>query len=423
MRIAIVNANCRKVGGVETYLEAAIRGISAAGHEAAFFCEVNGSGRQPIQMPADSPVWCASEIGPKPALQALRAWRPDLIYAHGLSDPALEAETQRIAPAAFFAHGYYGACISGEKTTRLPHSEPCGRRFGWPCVLHFYPHRCGGLNPLTMWSDFQRQSRRLQLMRNYRVTITASEHMRSEYLRQGFPPETVRTIPLPVTTPERSGSPQERALPEVNPALGQTSPWRLLFVGRMESLKGASLLLEVLPRVASLLGVPIRLTLAGDGRERAKLEAKAIELRSHASRLEISFTGWLEHENLVAAYRDSDLLVMPSLWPEPFGLVGIEAGMFSLPVAAFAVGGIPEWLKEGVNGHLAPGDAPAPEGLATAIADCLRDRQEYDRLRSGALTVAKQFTLANHMRQLLRVFETVVAPCDQTAPDERSARQ
>jgi glycosyltransferase involved in cell wall biosynthesis len=411
MRIAIVSANRGKVGGVETYLETAIGGISAAGHQVGFLCEVYASDtRQSIQMPADAPVWCTSAIGSQPALQAMREWRPDLIYAHGLSDPMLEAETQRIAPAAFFAHDYYGACISGEKTTRFPHSRPCGRRFGWPCVLHFYPHRCGGLNPLTMWSDFQRQSRRLQLMRNYRMTITASEHMRSEYLRQGFPPETVRTILPPATTPERNGSLEQRELPEVNPAPGQTPAWRLLYVGRMEALKGAGLLLEALPRVASRLGVPIRLTLASDGRERAKLETKAAGLCSRVSRLEISFTGWLEHENLVAAYRDSDLLVMPSVWPEPFGRVGIEAGMYSLPVAAFAVGGIPEWLKEGVNGHLAPGDAPTPAGLAAAIADCLSDRQKYDRLRIGALTVARQFTLANHMRQLLRVFELVAKP-------------
>lgn len=84
--------------------------------------------------------------------------------------------------------------------------------------------------------------------------------------------------------------------------------------------------------------------------------------------------------------------------------------MYSIPVAAFAVGGIPEWLKEGVNGHLAPGEAPTPENLATAIAGCLRDRQEYERLRLGARSVARQFTLASHIRQLLSLFQIVVNP-------------
>jgi glycosyltransferase involved in cell wall biosynthesis len=408
MRIAIVTANRGKVGGLEAYLEAVVGGIAAAGHQIAFFCEFDSfDGRRPIRTPPDAPSWCISRIGSEPALQAMRAWRPDLIYVHGLSAPTLEVEVQRIAPGVFFAHDYYGACISGAKTTRFPLSRPCARRFGWPCVAHFYPHRCGGLNPMTMWSDFRRQLQRLQLLRNYRVTITASEHMRAEYLRQGFPPTAVRAIPYPVTAPGPGASPEAGESLAAEPVPGPVRPWRLLFAGRMEALKGAGLLLEVLPRVVSMLGVPIRLTLAGEGRERAKLEARAMELRSRASQIEIRFSGWLNHEDLVAAYRDSDLLVIPSLWPEPFGLVGIEAGTYSLPVAAFAVGGIPEWLKDGVNGHLAPGDAPTPAGLASAIAQCLRDRDEHDRLCIGARTVARQFTLANHMRQLLQVFEMI----------------
>ena len=71
----------------------------------------------------------------------------------------------------------------------------------------------------------------------------------------------------------------------------------------------------------------------------------------------------------------ADLLVVPSLWPEPFGLVGLEAARHRLPVAAFAVGGIPDWLRPGVNGYLAPGDPPTPGGLADAIIACLRIRK------------------------------------------------
>jgi len=241
-------------------------------------------------------------------------------------------------------------------------------------------------------------------MRNYRLTLTASEHMRAEYLRHGFPEQTVRTIPLPATAPEESGPVES---PRRDSESQAADGWRLLFVGRMEALKGAGALLEALPAVIERLGVPLSVTLAGDGRERVKLEARAAELQARVARLEIGFTGWLEPVRLAAAYRDSDLLVIPSLWPEPFGLVGIEAGMHSLPVAAFAAGGIPEWLQDGVNGHLASGGTPTADGLAAGIVACLRDRREYARLRVGAMTIARQYTLANHMRELLQVFETV----------------
>ena len=56
--------------------------------------------------------------------------------------------------------------------------------------------------------------------------------------------------------------------------------------------------------------------------------------------------------------KNMDLLVVPSVWPEPFGLVGPEAAHHGVPSAAFAVGGIPEWLVDGVSGHLAAGDRP-----------------------------------------------------------------
>ena len=74
------------------------------------------------------------------------------------------------------------------------------------------------------------------------------------------------------------------------------------------------------------------------------------------------------------------MLVVPSLWPEPFGLVGLEAARHRLPVAAFAVGGIPDWLRPGVNGYLAPGDPPTPGGLADAIIACLKDPETHARL-------------------------------------------
>src|SRR5438132_30986 len=60
---------------------------------------------------------------------------PDLIYAHGLLDPELEARTLAIAPGVFCAHAYYGTCISGGKTFKFPVVTPCNRPFGWHCLI------------------------------------------------------------------------------------------------------------------------------------------------------------------------------------------------------------------------------------------------------------------------------------------------
>jgi hypothetical protein len=78
--------------------------------------------------------------------------------------------------------------------------------------------------------------------------------------------------------------------------------------------------------------------------------------------------------------------------------------MYSVPAAGFAAGGIPEWLREGINGHLASSDPPTPEGLAQAIFQCLRDPGHHARLRVGALAVAREYNMAGHLHDLSVVF-------------------
>ena len=73
-----------------------------------------------------------------------------------------------------------------------------------------------------------------------------------------------------------------------------------------------------------------------------------------------------------ALFASAALLVVPSVWPEPFGLVGLEAGAHGVPAVAFETGGVGEWLRDGTNGLMA-GRRPAVEPLARAIAAALAD--------------------------------------------------
>ena len=66
----------------------------------------------------------------------------------------------------------------------------------------------------------------------------------------------------------------------------------------------------------------------------------------------VKFTGWLNQGKLREFYSKAQILAVPSVWPEPMGLIGIEAMRHSLPVVAFDAGGISDWLKDGKNGFL-----------------------------------------------------------------------
>ena len=403
MRIAIANSSHRLVGGAESYLQQVAPGLLAHGCEIAFFAEADGLGARPEIISADDvPIWCIAELGWSVAFSALRKWRPDVIYVHGIYDIAVEAELLAIAPAVLFAHGYTGVCISGRKSFRTPTIEPCARRFGPACLAYYYARRCGGLNPITMWQDYREQEARLNNLRRYRAILTASEHMRREYLKHELASDAVHLVRLPI-------SDHKAVAPSSRTAIERSREIRLLFAGRMTFEKGGEILIDALPRVAALVERSVELDLVGDGPARSAWEKLAREIMQHNSNVKIIFHPWLDSADLAAAFDRTDLLVVPSIWPEPFCLTGPEAGLHSIPVAAFSLGGIPEWLHEGENGHLADAHPCRPDDLARAIAECFRDEAHYLDLRDGAYRVASQFKSSDHESQLLAVLSATIA--------------
>lgn len=396
MRILIVNWSIRRVAGTEEYLDNIIPELFKHGHEVAFAHEVDlPAARERISLPPGTPTWDMSVLGRKHTLERMRSWKPELIYAHGLLNTKFESGFLDIAPALYFAHNYYGTCISGLKTFQFPIVQPCSRRFGSACLLHYFPRRCGGRNPLTMFRLFFRESKRLANFSRYKGIITHSSHMREEYLRQGLPQDRVHSFLHEISPwPESARTVNTQMASQATRSREAT--WRLLFVGRMELLKGGTTLIDALPLAAAALNHPIHLVLAGDGPDRGKWERHASRIRERHPAVSFEFAGWVGRESLETHYAETDLLVVPSLWPEPFGRIGPEAGLRSVPVAAFAVGGIPDWLLDGVNGFLAPGDPPTVVGLAEAIAKCLSDPVLYQQLRLRASQVAERFNMENH---------------------------
>ena len=403
MRIAILNWSNRRIGGTGTYLSAVLPYLQRAGHDVGLWHEVNTPAAYDlIPLPQDAPVWSVADLGLDAALAGLDAWQPHLLYAHGLLDPQVERRTLDVAPAVFFAHNYYGTCISGAKTFKNPLITPCDRRFGWQCLAQYYPRRCGGWNPITMVRLFRLQRDRLELLPRYRAIVTHSAHMQNEYINHGLTAAQVFNV--------KYGSDLERPQGDsagVEPPVSSDRPWRLLFVGRMDQLKGGRELLEALPHVVDALGRSVHLTFAGDGPLRASWATRASEI-GRDPRIHVEFTGWVGRHEIDALFAQSDLLVLPSLWPEPLALVGLEAARHRLPVAAFAVGGVGEWLTPGRNGHLAPGNPPTVEGLTGAIVACLRDPQTHARLREWG--PAGDFSFDTHVALLLRAFNDVARP-------------
>jgi glycosyltransferase involved in cell wall biosynthesis len=401
VRIAVASWSARRVGGVEDYLTRVIPALTSAGHQVVFWSEVDAPlDRAPIAPTDNVPKFCAAELGCAEAIARLRAWCPDLIYVHGLQDPQIERQLLDIAPAVCFAHNYYGTCISGGKTFKNPTMTPCDRVFGEACLVQYYPRRCGGWNPITMVREFRRQADRLKLLAQYKAILTLSSHMQQEYVRHGLSATRVFDV---WCEGDSQPVPKARAMPSAS----TDNRWRLLFVGRMEALKGGLHLLEALPTVARALDRPVHVTFAGDGRDRHRWQERAATVCAREPRVTGEFPGWITGRDLDRLFESSDLLVVPSLWPEPFALIGLQAAKHGLPSAAFAVGGISDWLRSGVNGQLADANPPTAESLARAIIECLKDPETHARLREGAGRVSPELVYERHVQTLLRIFDQV----------------
>jgi glycosyltransferase involved in cell wall biosynthesis len=393
MRIAVTSWTIRQIGGVESYLGTVIPAMRARGFDVAFFHEVDPSPERVRLDTADAPVFSAASMGLEAAARALRAWKPDVMYQHGLRDPHTFERLTAIAPSVTFIHTYLGTCVSGTKTHTRPHAIPCEKRFGPMCLVHYFPRGCGGNSPVTMWKLYQREKRQLAVLRQQKAVVTHSAHMQRELAAHGVAADVI---------------PYAVVLPGVDCAPDATRTCDILFAGRMDPLKGGTYLLDALPAIRTRLNRSLRVVFAGDGPDRPEWEARARQITSGNPDISILFAGWCDEVRLRALMRDSRLLVVPSVWPEPFGSVGMAAAQYGVPAAAFAVGGVPQWLHEGVSGHLAPGSPPTVAALADAVTRCLDDPRHHDELSRGAHALSGMFTMEKHLPELARILERVI---------------
>ncbi|HEX9938152.1 MAG TPA: glycosyltransferase family 4 protein [Longimicrobium sp.] len=377
-------------GGVLSYLAEVIPALAERGLPLALLhAEAAGAEQSP---PAARPRICAEELGTGGAVEAAAAWAPDVVFSHNMRPLELERGLLARWPVVKMMHAYAGTCIGGEKTHQFPHPRPCGRRFGPACLALYVPRRNGRLSLPYISEQWTWAREQNALFTRYAAVVTASGHMRREYVRNGVPDGRAHAIPLFSTLP-----PAERAAPA-------PAGLRILFLGRMTRLKGGDVLIRAAADAQGLLGRPIPLTLSGDGPQRAEWEALARDLGVRAD-----FPGWVGADERLRLFRSASVLAVPSVWPEPFGLVGLEAGSQGVPAIAFDVGGIGEWLADGDNGRLVPGDPPTVQALADALRWAAEAPAELAAMRPRALAVARRMSLDAHVARLEQVLQDAAA--------------
>src|SRR4029450_9567670 len=178
------------------------------------------------------------------------------------------------------------------------------------------------------------------------------------------------------TLPPSEPRPDVAAAARVRERLGIGPGPLVLYAGKRSLGKGTRVLVDALGAIRA--AVPgARFAFAGKGE------------MPLPSAPDVHVLGSLSQETLFPLYLTADVVVVPSVWPEPLSRVIVEAMWLGRPVVATAVGGSPEAIEDGVTGLLVPrGDAPA---LAAAIGALLRDPER--RVRMGVAAAARVATV------------------------------
>ncbi|MDZ4089100.1 MAG: glycosyltransferase [Tabrizicola sp.] len=188
----------------------------------------------------------------------------------------------------------------------------------------------------------------------------------------------------------------------VTPAAYRRAPGgngkRVAFVGRLDPVKGALLLIEAMAEV--LKSHPdATLTLAGDGPARAGAEARAKALGIDGA---VRFAGFMTQGQVADLLANSDMLVLPS-FAEGLPVVYMEALASRIPVVASRVAGVQELVEDGVTGYaVPPGDLPTLVDRIIRLMD--NPNAARDMGLAGRSAVEQGFDIAREGAWLAQLF-------------------
>ncbi len=382
MRILIAQDALHSEGGVESYLASVVPALRARRHSIAMLFVRRGSPTS-LADSIDGPCVGIETDHHESAFAELKAWKPDICFSNNMAPLEIERRLLDEWPVVKFMHAYFGTCISALKMHDFPSGIACTRTLGPACLVLYGPRHCGALNPSALVNGYRWARSQQQLLPRYQAIVVASDHMVEEYARHGAPRDRLAMLPLFPSLPLATA--------------GMRSSDTVLFLGRMTTLKGGDLLVRAVARATAELSRPIRLVMGGDGPQRHEWQELA-----RRERVAAEFPGWLDSTRRLTALSQAAVLAVPSVWPEPFGLVGLEAAARGVPAVAFDTGGIRQWLHHQVSGLLVP-PAGGFRAMATALTTVLDDPALRDRLSRGAITTATAMSLDAHADALEHV--------------------
>jgi glycosyltransferase involved in cell wall biosynthesis len=227
----------------------------------------------------------------------------------------------------------------------------------------------------------------------FRHAICVSTAVRDVLVEAGVPVSHARVIRTGLDLKHYSNSGEQHQSHHEDQNLN------LLYAGRIYPEKGIDTVIQAMSKLLpSQGGRQIMLSLAGSGS--VEYENYLRQLVNQAGLTDyVSFLGWVQPEEMPGLLRKFDVLLLPSIWPEPFSRVVLEGMISGLVVVATRTGGTPEIIVDRENGLLfTPND---PEDLAKKIAHLMDDPESLKQIGyAGRQTILERFTMTKMMDEI-----------------------
>lgn len=311
--------------------------------------------------------------------------KPDVIHLHNiyhhLSTSILAEIRNSKIPCVQTLHDYKLACPNYKMFTEGKICERCKgghytQAIRHDCLNNFWPD-------LLAVGEMSLTKFRQSYEKTVRTFICPSEFLKKKMIDWGEPPSKFKHIANPVDIPEKISA--ERG----------TGPY--VYIGRLSQEKGVETVVRAFARIPSA-----ELLVIGQGPDQLNLQ----RLSDEVSAPNIKFIGFQTGEALINHRSRAKALVMPTLMYENASLSILEALAYGVPVIGSDIGGIPEMVKDGINGFL------VRSGKVDAWIEAIEQMESFDPQQriemgdAGREIAIKNHNWENHLKQLEAVYKS-----------------
>ncbi|MGH9270031.1 MAG: glycosyltransferase family 4 protein [Ilumatobacteraceae bacterium] len=385
-------------GGTEEYIALVTAALAADGVRSSLVCGVvTGTLSAELDEVRIVPGLAARELHADTAravADAVAELDADIIYVHNIFDPAVVPTLSALdgrGVLLWYVHDHYLTCLSELRWRRDLGS--CAQRLGHDCLDAITDGRCVMRHPdrVHVGADVERRAALQRSLGAADAVIVVSDYMRS--LLHDAQPDLADYLHV-LTRPIRDlGSlrPRHRTLAD-DPAV-------VTYAGRITTEKGLAVVIEALGAMAAT--APVELRIAGVVEDdQYWTRCRQLLTRSMATnrRLTAVYLGHLDYREMDQLLRKSDIVTIPSRWPEPLGAVALEAMAAGAAVIASSVGGLGGILANDRNGiHAVAGDVGSWRDALTALLD---HPGQARRLGEQGHRESARTGIADHLRDL-----------------------